>query len=293
MLDTTRGTLTEFTRHLTGSRGLAPRSAQAYAAHVKAFLRWARPDSLDAITKADVRLYLDHLGNDRALSADSLRLALASLRAWTNWLVESELIVHSPAASLRPPPRPRRLPAWLTPDETRALLAAPSSPSWLAVRDRAILTTLALAGLRAGELLALDIDHALLDQPLLIVRGKGQRDRNVPIHPHLLSALRAWLAVRRPAPTRALFTSRTGARLTDSGLAFVVTTHARAAGITRIKVHPHLLRHTFATSLHAAGVDLLEIQQLLGHASLVSTQIYTHTNPTRLQSAVASITIPE
>lgn len=289
MLDTTHGTLQNFARHITGSRGLSRATAHAYASHVAQFLRWLPDHSLEEITHADCVLWLDSLAHDRALSPASRRLALAALRAWFRWLVAIERITGSPVEGIAAPRLPQRIPAWLTPEESTALLHAASGPTPRDVRDRALLAVLILAGLRRAEVLALDLDHTLCARSLLLVTGKGNRERAVPMHPHVHATLTAWLTARGTPPTRALWTNKRGAPLGRTGLEKMLTKRARQAGITRIHVHAHLLRHTFATNLHASAVDVLEIQQLLGHASLVSTQIYTHTNDARLRAAVDAL----
>jgi integrase/recombinase XerC len=196
----------------------------------------------------------------------------------------------NPAKPLRSPRRPRKLPKFLTGDEISALLAAPSPAAAGGLRDRAILELMYSAGVRVRELVGLDDGDLDLANGTVRVRGKGRRERLGIVGGHARTALRQWLAAR-PKPARApagrsqpLFTNKFGGRLSVRGIARLLEKHLAAAGLAK-RASPHTLRHSFATHLLDAGADIRSVQELLGHKSLVTTQIYTHVTTTRLREA--------
>jgi integrase/recombinase XerC len=192
--------------------------------------------------------------------------------------------------------RPRSLPKFLTGDEIARLLAAPQPAASGGLRDRAILELMYSAGLRVRELVSLDDGTLDLENATVRVRGKGRRERLGVVGSHARAALRAWLAARPrprgaaatdPRPSRSarpLFTNKLGGRLSVRGVARLLEKHLAAAGLTG-RASPHTLRHSFATHLLDAGADIRSVQELLGHKSLVTTQIYTHVTTSRLLDA--------
>jgi integrase/recombinase XerD len=192
-----------------------------------------------------------------------------------------------PAEGVARPKVPRNLPRPLTVDEVAALLDAPGDEGSAALRDRAILETMYGAGLRISELVALDVDDVDLDEGSVRAVGKGSKERIVPLGRFAVRALQAYLTRARPSMagprTRgALFLNRRGGRLTRQGCTNIIRSTARRAGI-RKRVTPHMLRHSFATHLLEGGADVRVVQELLGHASLSSTQIYTLVTGDRLR----------
>jgi len=195
----------------------------------------------------------------------------------------------NPAKPLRGPKRGRRLPKFLTGEEIGRLLAAPRAGAAGGVRDRAVLELMYSAGLRVQELVNLDDGDLDLANATVRVRGKGRRERLGIVGSHARDAIRAWLASRpRPASTargpRPLFTNKLGGRLSVRGVARLLEKHLQTAGLAG-RASPHTLRHSFATHLLDAGADIRSVQELLGHKSLVTTQIYTHVTTTRLLAA--------
>jgi site-specific recombinase XerD len=185
---------------------------------------------------------------------------------------------------------------YLVEDEIRRLLDAPDTTTAPGRRDRAILVTLAFTGLRLQELVGLDPTDVDFSRATLRVLGKGRKERLVPMNGSVVEALTCYLedAGRVPAPgERALFLNRFGGRLTGRSVENIVAAHLRAAGLTRPGLSPHKLRHSFATLLHSRQVDLVDIQTLMGHASLASTQVYTHTDAERLRGAIEKIPTPK
>ncbi len=221
------------------------------------------------------------------LAAATLQRKAACVRSFYRYLRREGTIDHDPTAELRGPRRSQRLPRALTRGEVSKLLSQPRGTEPLALRDRALLELMYACGLRASEAVGLELGDVDLDEGLLRARGKGSKERLVPVGASALSALRSYLARGRPVLVgmqlqARLFVNRRGGALTRQGLYKVVQGHARGAGLER-KMSPHTLRHTFATHLLAGGCDLRSLQEMLGHADLATTQLYTHLSTERLK----------
>jgi integrase/recombinase XerD len=192
-----------------------------------------------------------------------------------------------PTAALSSPRRGRKLPEVLTRGEVQALLSSPKGSDPSALRDRAILEVMYACGLRASEVIGLDVSDVDLDEGLLRARGKGSKERVVPVGRAAVAAIRAYLAhgrtaLVRLAPERALFVNFRGQSLTRQGLYKIVRRHATTAGLGD-RMSPHTMRHTFATHLLSGGCDLRSVQEMLGHADVATTQLYTHLSSERLK----------
>jgi integrase/recombinase XerC len=224
----------------------------------------------------DLRSFLFHVGQGR--SAPTLARHVAAIRTFYGWLTEVENLASSPADDLRPPSIGRRLPQVLSVSRAQELAEVPEHSR----RDRAVIELLYGAGLRVGELVALDWSDLDLDQRLVRVRaGKGGKERRVPFGPPAEEALRAWRD-ESPNPHGPVFLDARGCRLSDRSARRIVSRAGRRAGLPHL--HPHALRHSFATHLLDAGADLRGIQEMLGHESLSTTQRYTHVSVQALLS---------
>jgi len=268
--------------------GLAEKTLSAYAADLRLYL--AHLDALDvetpdAILREDI---LDHLGALQAqgLSTRSITRHLSAIRGFHRFLVDEGLCAANPAADFDSPRLARRLPRWLSGEEVERLLAAPDLAPKHNARDAAILEIFYSCGLRISELANLPVRNIALDESALRVQGKGSKVRIVPLGQRAIERVRAWLAVREQGPVRdnTLFLSPRGKRLGRSSVWAIVKQHARAANI-RQNVTPHMLRHSFATHLLDHGADLRAVQEMLGHADIATTQIYTHVSVERLSQA--------
>jgi integrase/recombinase XerC len=242
-----------------------------------------------AITTADLRGYVSGM-HEAGYAKTTVSRRLASLRSFFRFGQREGWAETNPAKPLRNPRKPRSLPHFLSTEELGRLLESPSAADPQGLRDRAILETLYSAGLRVSELVALnddDVDHAA---SVLRVRGKGKRERLAPIGSFAMKALKRYLAVRKLAPlpsknpVRPLFVNRFGRRLTTRSVGRMLEKHLRATGLDR-RTTPHTLRHSFATHLLDRGADIRSVQELLGHKSLVTTQIYTHVSTAGLRAA--------
>jgi integrase/recombinase XerD len=217
---------------------------------------------------------------------------VACLRSFYRHLRREGLIEHDPAAELHGPRKTQRLPRVLTRGEVARLLREPKGTEPQALRDRALLEVMYACGLRVSEVTGLEVSDIDLDEGMLRARGKGSKERLVPIGRHAASALGAYCTRGRPAllNTRGeskLFLNRRGGGLSRQGLYKIVQGHARGAGLEE-RMSPHTLRHSFATHLLAGGCDLRSLQEMLGHADLATTQVYTHLSAERLKDAYFS-----
>jgi integrase/recombinase XerD len=230
-------------------------------------------------------------GRTRApAAAATLGRKVACLRSFYRHLRREGAVAHEPAAELRGPRKTQRLPRVLSREEVARLLREPKGTDPRALRDRALLELMYACGLRVSEAIGLQLADVDLDEAILRARGKGSKERLVPIGRQAVSALRAYCARGRPAllgarPEASLFVNRRGSGLTRQGAYKIIQGHARGAGLA---MSPHTLRHSFATHLLAGGCDLRSLQEMLGHADLATTQIYTQLSAERLKDAYFS-----
>ena len=279
-----------FVGYLRAERGLAGRTVEAYARDLAEYLRGLDAEGVltpQDIRPAQVKSHLDSLAA-RGLSPRSRARHLAALRVFHRFLVAERHAALDPTEDLETPRSARRLPVVLTLAEVEALLDAPRAESPAAIRDRAMLAVLYATGLRVSELVSLPVEGLRLDAGFLLTKGKGNKERVVPVGSRALEAVRTYLGESRPAllrgrASRALFVTPRGRGFSRQGFWKLVCRYARAAGIQK-RVSPHKLRHSFATHLVERGADLRSVQAMLGHADLATTQIYTHVDAQRLRS---------
>jgi len=281
-----------FLKHLAAERGASPFTIKSYRedlVQLDEFLRSAGCRRPGDATSPILRRFASGL-HAAGYAASTVARKLASLRSFYVFGQREGWVKANPAKPLRSPRRPRKLPKFLTGDEIARLLAAPHPKEPGGVRDRAILELMYSAGMRVRELMSLDDTDLDLRNGTVRVRGKGRRERLGIVGSHARSALTAWLAARpRPVPGRSvssqpLFTNKLGGRLSVRGIARLLEKHLSNAGLSG-KASPHTLRHSFATHLLDAGADIRSVQELLGHKSLVTTQIYTHVTTRKLLDA--------
>jgi integrase/recombinase XerC len=279
-----------FTEHLSGERRASPHTVDAYRRdldQLKAFLgkRLGRPAALADVTKLTLRAWLGDLARSR--SAGSVARKLAAVRTFYRYLEREGRVRQNPVALIASPKVRRKLPAFLGVDAAAEVMRAPATdraPSEAEqLRDTLILELLYGSGLRVSELVGLDLSHVSMNEEQMRVLGKGKKERLVPLGSKALEALRAYLPrrseLRHPktgfADARALLVGRRGRRLGVRRVQTLVRRYG-ALGAGRSDLHPHALRHSCATHMLEGGADLRAIQELLGHASLSTTQRYTH-----------------
>lgn len=268
--------------YLALERGSADRTREAYRRDVERLASWATERGLgspDRLEPGHLRDFVYHL-KDLGLSPSSIRRNVAGLRTWFGFLVGEGAVPADPSDRLELPRGWRTLPEVLSREEVAGVLAAPSQDDPMYYRDRAMLELAYGAGLRVSEWVGLGIRDLRLDESLVRVRGKGGKERLVPFGRSALAALAIYLRELRPRLERGLgkgvlFLNARGQPLSRMGAWKIVRRHVTAAGIAR-RVSPHTLRHSFATHLLEGGADLRAVQEMLGHADISTTQVYTH-----------------
>jgi integrase/recombinase XerD len=262
---------------------LAPRTVEAYRRDLLALAGWLGR-SPASVTTEELERYLAEL-RAAGLSAATIARRVASLRSFFRHLVLIGAADSNPASELELPRRARRLPRVLSPSEAERLIDAAAGTTPRTLRDRALVELLYGAGLRVGEAVGLDKGGVDLDQRLVRTVGKGGKERVVPVGRQAVEALRRYLARGRPHLDRRhrpeLFLNAQGGPLTRAGAFLILRKLAAKAGLEPERVHPHLLRHSFATHLLEGGADLRSVQEMLGHADLATTELYTHVTDRR------------
>jgi len=282
----------QFDRYLQVERNLSPATREAYQFDLQKFKEFlertkgSEPEYARVATDS-IKDYLHYLQSSRGYKSTTLSRVIASIRVLFEYGVMQGLIESSPAAYIHNPKLPKKLPIYLVDSELKKLLSAPDSNDVMGCRDFAILVTLGFTGMRRQELVGMDINCVDLERRTIRVMGKGSKERLIPMNEFVFNAINSYLEVRPiNGAADAVFLNRQGGRLTGRSIVNIVRKYVRKAGIGKEKISPHKLRHTFATLLHMNDVDILEIKNLLGHSSITSTQIYTHTNSTKLRTAV-------
>jgi integrase/recombinase XerD len=283
----------EFLATLELERGLSRNTLEAYRSDLQQYGLFLASRELDPLQvgPADLAAFVTELAGGtygRApVAPATLQRKIACLRSFHRHLRREQIIEHDPTSELRPPRSSARLPKVLTRDEVNRLLEQPTGTSPAALRDRALLETMYACGLRASEAITLELTELDLEAGILRAQGKGSKERLVPIGRQAIATLHAYLARGRPALVGLrdephVFVNLRGAGLTRQGLYKIVQGHAASAGLAH-RMSPHTLRHTFATHLLAGGCDLRSLQEMLGHADIGTTQIYTHLSSDRLR----------
>jgi tyrosine recombinase XerC len=290
------GYLDAFLHYLRAFRDTSPLTAKAYGEDIGQFISWAEGQQitkLDSIRPQVIRAYLVEL-SQRGLARTSRARKIASLRSFFSFLTKQEVITQSPVTGVRSPKLDRRLPKFLRTPEIDALMAAPiegRADIPMALRDIALLETLYASGMRAAEIVAMDMENLDLGEGFARVTGKGNKERLALIGSKAQEALGIYFAQGRPIligkntagrSEKAVFLNRFGARLSDRGVRKIFDKYCSVVSST-LKITPHVLRHSFATHLLSNGADLRFVQELLGHASVATTQIYTHVTTTQMK----------
>lgn len=284
--------LWQFLRFLQVEKNVSPHTIAAYKSDAEQFLAFLRrlygreePD-LRRVTPSVIRVYLAEL-QQHGQSRATIARRMASLRSFWRYLCREDVLAANPFKLVHSPKLARRLPIFLEVPEVTALLALPDG-SVLGLRDRAILELIYAAGLRVSEAVGLNIGDIDLEQRTVLVFGKGAKERIVPIGRAAVEAMRRYLAQARPqlagkslVANRRLFLNRYGGPLTDRSVRRMVEKYVHRLAVHK-HVSPHTLRHSFATHLLNNGADLRSVQELLGHANLSTTQLYTHITKKRL-----------
>ena len=279
--------LTSFLRHLRVERGLSPRTLVSYETDLQAYFAFLAKSHKDlkTVTHEDLTDYLWHRKSE-GIQATSLARYIASLRAFYRFMIAEERIVKDPAAHIQTPRKAEKLPRYLSIDEVSRLMAAVRGGKAAKVRLRAMLELMYAAGLRVGELTGITMDQLDLSVGYVRVFGKGGKERIVPIGERAKLAVQGYLSQRpeTAASVRSVFVSNRKTPMSTVQFWRLIRRAALDAGIQK-SVTPHTLRHSFASHLVQNGADLRSVQEMLGHASISTTQIYTHLEKSHLQDA--------
>ena len=270
--------VSDFLSHLIRERRLSPHTAEGYAHDVRMLMELTQEQesALQDLQIHQIRRFVARL-HGRGLGGKSLARMLSAWRGFFNYLARDHGFTRNPCAGVRPPKSPKSLPKALSPDEATRLVSFPQSDP-LAVRDRAMFELLYSSGLRLSELTSLSLGDVSFADATVRVIGKGNKTRVVPVGSHALRALQAWLPVRESLRRRnetALFLNQRGDAISPR----TVQSRLKAWGIKQglpSHVHPHMLRHSFASHVLQSSGDLRAVQEMLGHASISTTQVYTH-----------------
>ena len=279
----------QFLHHLAVEKGLSPNTLEAYARDLRGYGLLLRGKGILEVEKISPEEPLNYLKNLRArgISARSQARILSTLRGFHKFLLQEQATQENPVRRLRSPRVVPRLPSILTPTEMEDLLQQPDSNQPLGMRDRAMLELLYATGLRVSELVCLSVNDVNLEVGYVRTRGKGSKERIVPLGNAACRALKEYLeGPRRLHPLRSssprLFVGRSGRGLTRQGFWKILKGYARAAGVQK-RITPHMVRHSFATHLLERGADLRSVQSMLGHVDIATTQIYTHVSREHLK----------
>lgn len=313
-----------FLDHLLEERAFSPYTAKCYGVDLRQYTAWLAEESALTVNDRDeqsawarvrseddsdvvgsvapptmtamvlaadvdrIRQFLAHL-SERGYSAATMARKIATLRSFHKWLQRFGIISQNPMTLIRTPRQAKRLPKAITVNDVERLLAAPDADTPLGARDRAMLETLYSTGIRVSELVGINMSDVDEAGQALIVRGKGKRERIVPLGSHALRAISDWITMRdrvgRGGDTQSpLFINRDGGRISTRSVRRKLSKYLEEAGLDP-SISPHTLRHSFATHLLDNGADLRAVQELLGHRSLSTTQVYTHLTTARMQQA--------
>lgn len=291
---------TRYINYLEAEKNASPYTVRNYTSdllgskNIKGFFAFLTERGIKSLDKADRHILRDYLSYlvEQGLVKASIARRLSAIRSFYRYLVREEMISVSPVANTSSPKLDRRLPEFLTTQEITRLLEAPDSSTPQGQRDRAFLELLYASGLRVSELVSLNLEQVNLNTLEIRVVGKGSKERIVLMGEPAARALIAYLNDGRhrllgDRKSNAVFLNRYGGRLTERSVQSLLQEYAGIAGIGK-RVHPHMLRHTFATHLLDGGADLRVVQELLGHASLSTTQVYTHVSKSQAKKVYLS-----
>jgi integrase/recombinase XerC len=288
-------TLAEYLRHLALEKNASAHTVKSYREDLNQAAEYFRGQlggGDPAPSRVNTRLVRSYLAwlHEQGYAKATVARRIAAVRSWFRFLCRQGTLNANPADGLRGPRQDKKLPHFMSEEDMTRLLEAPEGATPLGLRDRAILETLYSAGVRVSELVGLDIDSLDFDAGIVMVRGKGRKERLALLGAKALKAIKAWLEARdvllggRAARAPAVFLNKNGTRLTTRSVGRMVEKYLAHAGLDP-RSSPHTLRHSFATHLLDRGADIRSVQELLGHASLGTTQIYTHVTTHRLRDS--------
>jgi len=281
--------LNEFFDYLISERDASPYTIAGYKSDFKYFFDFLSRESIplltETITTPDIRRYLTYIKAEKNYSVGSIRRKIHSLKSFYNFLLSQEYIHKSPMMPIKAPKDVDKVPIYMQPEEIISLIQAPTRHGGEnALRDRCVIETLAFSGIRRSELCLLDWDWVCFKNYTIKVKGKGKKERIIPISEPLVSDLWAYLNSRLPLTEHAVFTWFEGGRIAPRTVNRMFNKYIKLAGLEGKGYTPHKLRHSYATLLLQNGADLIAIKELLGHEDLNSTKVYTKTDMKHLRT---------
>lgn len=286
--------LASFLKHLVDEKNSSEHTTKAYRDDLSQAIEYFRTQlgkdaTIKQVSTRTVRGFLAHL-HEQGFSKSTIARRLAALRSWFKYLCRQSELSQSPAEGVRGPKKDKVLPKFLTEETTDKVLATPTDDEASGPRDRAVLETIYSAGLRVSECVQLNMEDVNLDDQVLLIRGKGKKERLAFLGPATVKLIQEWLEERdkllklKSKNTAAVFINKFGTRLTTRSVGRLLAKYLRQLGMSG-QASPHTLRHSFATHLLDRGAEIRSVQELLGHRSLTTTQIYTHLTTQRLQES--------
>ena len=279
----------KYIKHLQVERGISAYTVRNYSTDIQGFLDFLGTNGVTSLSKVDRAMMRRYLGwlQEQGIARGSISRKLSALRSFYRYLMRENLVTSEPLTSLSAPKLEQRLPTFLSTDEVVRLVESPDTSTPKGVRDRAILELLYAAGLRLSEIVSLNVNDVDFNSRQVRAWGKGSKERIVLMGKPAAEALRRYVKYARPKlegkkRTQALFLNRFGDRIARRRIEYIIEKSARQAGLD-MRVHTHMLRHTFATHLLDGGADLRAVQELLGHARLATTQVYTHVSQNQIR----------
>jgi integrase/recombinase XerC len=279
--------LNDFKRYLEIERHASPYTLRNYLHDLRHFIDYAVKENIATLEDVDIQLLRLYIASllEEGYEKSSIARKLSALRSFYSYLTQVNIITKNPLLTISSPKLTKRLPMFLSTDEVNKIIMTPDSSTPLGMRDKAMLEILYASGLRVSEIASLDIANVNLEEREIRVLGKGSKERITLMGKPAVSAIDFYVREGRPKligkrSTDALFLNRYGSRLSKRSIEQILSRYATAAGLTK-RVFPHMIRHSFATHLLDGGADLRVVQELLGHVSLSTTQIYTHVTQTQ------------
>ena len=279
--------LSDFKRYLEIERHASQYTLRNYLHDLRHFIDYAVKENIATLEDVDIQLLRLYIASllEEGYEKSSIARKLSALRSFYSYLTQVNIITKNPLLTISSPKLTKRLPMFLSTDEVNKIIMTPDSSTPLGMRDKAMLEILYASGLRVSEIASLDIANVNLEEREIRVLGKGSKERITLMGKPAVSAIDFYIREGRPKligkrSTDALFLNRYGSRLSKRSIEQILSRYATAAGLTK-RVFPHMIRHSFATHLLDGGADLRVVQELLGHVSLSTTQIYTHVTQTQ------------
>jgi integrase/recombinase XerD len=279
-----------FLNYLSVERGLSQNTIASYREDLSAYLNFISANHIDTLSKTTRKNITDFMlfQKDKGIAVNSIARRLAALKSFYRFLVRERLLKIDPSSLIESPKLWKKIPQTLSINEVDALLSQPDTRSAAGIRDKAILETIYATGMRVSEAVNLKLDNVNLEIGFLRCIGKGNKERVIPLGKKAIASIKRYLEISRPhflkkRENEFLFLNRFGKRISRQSLWKIIKKYAKSSGIKK-PIRPHILRHSFATHLLERGADLRSVQEMLGHANISTTQIYTHINKDRLKA---------